>query len=114
MSLVKLSSSHLYWKGKIHCPMVSEVMSRDRWEEIKPNLHFSDNNNNLPANDPNYDKLFKIRPLITHRITKFCDIPKPQRLCVDEQMVPFKGVSSLKQYLPGKPSKWGYKIVTVE
>jgi len=25
-------------------------------------------------------------------------------------MVPFKGRSSLKQFLPKKPHKWGYKI----
>lgn len=28
-------------------------------------------------------------------------------------MVPFKGASSLKQYLPNKPNKWGYKIFFV-
>ena len=33
-----------------------------------------------------------------------------QNLCIDEQLVPFKGKSSLKQYLPNKPHKWGYKI----
>lgn len=31
-------------------------------------------------------------------------------LCVDEQMVPFKGMTSLRQYMPEKPNKWGYKI----
>ncbi|KAH7975557.1 hypothetical protein HPB52_003168 [Rhipicephalus sanguineus] len=31
-------------------------------------------------------------------------------LVVDEQIVPFKGRSSLKQYVPSKPHKWGYKI----
>ncbi|KAK3862225.1 hypothetical protein Pcinc_031890 [Petrolisthes cinctipes] len=107
MSLVKLSSSRLYWKAKLQCPMISENMSRDRWEEIKANVHFNDNST-LPNN--NSDKLFKVRPLLTHLAAKFRAIPKPQRLCVDEQMVPFKGISSLKQYLPSKPHKWGYKI----
>ena len=31
-------------------------------------------------------------------------------MCVDEQMVPFKGSSSLKQYVPSKPHKYGYKF----
>ncbi|KAK3868825.1 hypothetical protein Pcinc_025863 [Petrolisthes cinctipes] len=88
MSLVKLSSSRLYWKAKLQCPMISENMSRDRWEEIKANVHFNDNST-LPNN--NSDKLFKVRPLLTHLAAKFRAIPKPQRLCVDEQMVPFKG-----------------------
>ena len=30
--------------------------------------------------------------------------------CIDEQVVPFKGRSSLKQYNPQKPKKWGYKF----
>ena len=31
-------------------------------------------------------------------------------VAVDEQVVPFKGASSLKRYLPKKPKKWGYKL----
>ena len=31
-------------------------------------------------------------------------------LSVDEQMVPFTGASSMKQYVPKKPHQWGYKI----
>ena len=33
-----------------------------------------------------------------------------EHLSIDEQIVPFKGRSSLKQYNPMKPKKWGYKI----
>ncbi|XP_047122911.1 piggyBac transposable element-derived protein 3-like [Hydra vulgaris] len=31
-------------------------------------------------------------------------------MSVDEQIIPFKGKSSLKQYNPKKPKKWGYKV----
>ena len=111
MSLAKLSNSQKYWSGKLNCPLVSKVMSRDRWEQIKSNLHFNDNNNCETNKDhPNYDKLFKIRPFIAHLAEKFKEIPKPQRLCVDEQMIPIKGIPSLKQYMPLKPVKWGYKV----
>ena len=30
--------------------------------------------------------------------------------CVDEQLIPFKEKSSMKQYIPTKPHKWGYKF----
>ena len=33
-----------------------------------------------------------------------------QNLSVDEQMIPVKGRHGLKQYLPKKPHKWGYKV----
>ena len=34
-----------------------------------------------------------------------------ENLCIDEQMIPFKGHSRLKQYNPQKPKKWGYKLL---
>ena len=78
---------------------------------IKSNMHFNDNSKCVTNKDhPDYDKLFKIRPLISHLQFKFRQISKPQRLCVDEQMIPFKGISTLKQYMPLKPVKWGYKV----
>ena len=58
----------------------------------------------------NRDKLFKIRPIIDSLFPKFQSIPQSQMLSIDEQMVPFKGQSALKQYVPNKPYKWGYKI----
>jgi len=45
-------------------------MSRDRWEEIKLNLHLTDNS----QIDPN-DKLSKVRPLLEHLRSKCKDIP---------------------------------------
>jgi hypothetical protein len=33
-----------------------------------------------------------------------------QYLALDEAMVAFKGRSNIKQYIPSKPHKWGYKI----
>lgn len=62
---------------------------------------------------PNYDELYKIWPLLDHIIPKLKQIPMLETLCVDEQTVPFKGKSVLKQYLPKKPKKWGYKILVL-
>ena len=31
-------------------------------------------------------------------------------VCVDKQIIPFKDSSSLKQYMPNKPHKYGYKV----
>ncbi|KAL3210703.1 hypothetical protein MRX96_008651 [Rhipicephalus microplus] len=87
---------------------VAEVMSRDRWQTIKSDLHFN-NSDLLQANAGN-DRLSEIRPLIDNLLPKFQIIPKSQMLVVDEQIVPFKGRSSLKQYVSSKPHKWGYKI----
>ncbi|XP_028448168.1 piggyBac transposable element-derived protein 2-like isoform X1 [Perca flavescens] len=105
MSVFHLPRSRMYWSSACRVPHVADVMSRDRWEEIKHFLHFNDN---MAPN--NSDKLFKIRPLIDSLLPKFQALPQDQMLSIDEQMVPFKGKSSLKQYIPNKPYKWGYKI----
>ena len=33
-----------------------------------------------------------------------------KELSADEEMVGFKGRVSMKQYMPGKPTKWGLKV----
>ena len=33
-----------------------------------------------------------------------------KNVCIDEQIIPFKGQLGLKQYMKGKPNPWGIKI----
>jgi len=106
MSLIVLPSARRYWNAKYKVNHVSEVMTVNRWEEIKRFIHFNDNT----AAEPDGDRLHKIRPLITQIRDCLNTIPKEESLCVDEQVVPFKGRSRLKQYNKSKPHKWGYKI----
>lgn len=90
----------MYWSSACRVRQVADVMSRDRGEEIKHFIHFSENMANK-----NGDRLFKVRSLIDSLLPIFQALPQDQMLSVDEQIVPFKG--SLKQYIPKKPYKWG-------
>lgn len=85
-------------------------MSRNRFESIKSVLHFNDYTNMLDKNHINYDRLHKIRPLIDYLNKKYCSIPLRRDLSIDEQICSTKSRSYLKQYLPAKPHKWGYKL----
>ena len=74
-------------------------------------LHFSDHAAELRPGNPNYDPLFKIRPVVNHLNDTFGSQCIPRRnVTIDECMVPFKDPTSLKQYIPSKPNKWGVKI----
>jgi len=56
------------------------------------------------------DKFIKVRPLFD-RIKKAClELPVENYLSVDEQIVPFKGHLSVKQYIRRKPNPWGIKL----
>ena len=83
---------------------IVSAMSRDRF------LYMIDNTSQPNQNDPDYDLAFKVRPLLNIVKENFRKIPKEENLCVDEQIIPFKGRSFMKQHIPKKPNRWGYKI----
>lgn len=64
-------------------------MTMHCWEAIKCNLHFADNMKQSHQGQPGYDKLYKVRPLLSSLLERFQAIPKDEKLCVDEQIVPF-------------------------
>lgn len=109
MSLLQLPSSRHYWNTSIGQDFVRDTMSCNRFETIKQFLHFNNNQNHKNPNDDGYDKLFKIRPLLTHIRDQLLLVPKEEHLAIDEQIIPTKCRHSLKQYNPAKPHKWGFK-----
>ena len=70
-----------------------------------------DNDTLVPRGEDGHDCLGKVRSLIDHLSTKFSETYKPHRdIAVDEAMIKFQGKSSLKQYMPLKPTKHGIKV----
>ena len=87
------------------------IFPRDRFWMLWSNLHVADNTTAPSRDDPAYDKLYKVRPMLDILSAAFRAAHEPsQQLSVDEAMVRFKGRSSLKQYMPLKPIKRGFKI----
>lgn len=99
----------MYWSivTRVECAVNTMTM---HWETIKHNLHFANNMEQIPQGQPGYDKLFKVHPLLSSLLESFKAILMDERLCVYEQIMPFKGKSSLKQYNTQKPKHWGYKV----
>ncbi|KAJ8930108.1 hypothetical protein NQ314_017119 [Rhamnusium bicolor] len=89
---------------------VSQTMTCNRFEEIKRFLHFSNNNEQVLFGQDGHDKLFKIRPFLDKVRERLLRIPKEEHLAIDEQIVPTKTRSSMKQYNSKKPHKWGFKV----
>jgi len=75
------------------------------------NIHVSDNSAAVPRDDPAFDKLRKIRPLLTKMNDLFQNnAAMTYSQSIDEAMILFKGRSSIRQYMPLKPTKRGYKV----
>lgn len=112
MGLVQKAEIEDYWSTYwvTQTPGFTKVMSRNRFEAILSFLHFNDNSEQGLRGTPDYDRLFKIRPLINILQPKFSALYRPKKeLSVDELTIAFKGRSALKQYNKSKPDKWGYK-----
>jgi len=113
MGYHELPSIRLYWSNdpNFYCDRVAQVMSVKRFLKLLRCIHLNDNSKMPQRQSQEFDKLFKICPLVSHLQEIYKTIYKPSRyLAVDESMVAFKGRSSMKQFMPLKPIKRGFKV----
>lgn len=102
-----------YWSrdSLFHCEEIAQVMSFKRFQYIMNSLRVNDPGKEKKRGEDGYDRLAKLRPLIDELNKKFQEEYSPSSYqAIDESMVAFKGRSSMKQYLPMKPIKRGYKV----
>ena len=87
--------------------IVSQFMSRNRFEKIHQYLHFNDN----MSIDHN-DRVDKMRPIIDHLNACFGQFFQPFRptYSLDEAMEPYYGHHSMKQFMRGKPNGYRFKL----
>jgi hypothetical protein len=86
-------------------------MVRTRFEKITRALHFSDNSEAAPYGHADFDKCFKIRPLLDGLNESFAFAWKlGGHVSVDEGMIGFKGRSYLRQFMKNKRTRYGLKL----
>ena len=113
MGVVHLPALFDYWKNDplFHYSPVASRISRRRFVELSKYLHFVDNSSLALPGSPNYNKLGKIEPILLKLKERCVSLYNLNReVSIDEAMIPFKGRSSMKQYLPLKPVKRGFKV----
>ena len=64
----------------------------------------------VPKDDPNFDKPFKIRPVLDSVLKKCQAIPREEKHSIDEQIILTKCRSRMPQYLTKNFNKWGIKV----
>ncbi|KAM3936087.1 piggyBac transposable element-derived protein 4-like [Leptodactylus fuscus] len=113
MGLVKKPTIRSYWSSRtVHAtPTFPAILTRTRYEILMRFFHFNDNSQCPPRSAPEYDRLHKIRPILTMLSENFLKLYTPtQNISVDESLVKFKGRLHLKQFIPSKRARFGIKI----
>ena len=90
---------------------IQKVMTKNRFENISRFFHFNDSSVEPRRGDDGFDRLYKVRPILTHFNAKIQELYQPgKHISVDEGMIGFKGRLSFCQYMPAKPTKYGIKV----
>ncbi|KAF2900183.1 hypothetical protein ILUMI_06004 [Ignelater luminosus] len=102
-----LPRRRMYWEENddVQNRFISISMRRKTFEDIFRNLHAADNT----VLDPT-DRMAKVRPLIVALNRLFMDYaPIEQSMSIDESMIPYFGRHGCKQFIHGKPIRFGFK-----
>ena len=102
----KYPNKRLYWSKENGTPSIfAEAMRCNRFEIILHHIHFNEN----VAIDKE-DRLYKLRLLLSHLSQKFLElVTLEEHLCNDESMISYYGRHYAKQYIRGKPIRFGFK-----
>lgn len=113
MGIKKLPAIKDYWSSndEIRDPYISSLMSKNRFMWLLGNIHLNDNSQQPMKGEAGFDKLYKLRPYLNKLLETYkYYYDSDEYQSVDESMIKFKGRSSLRQYMPQKPIKRGYKV----
>ncbi|XP_071043394.1 piggyBac transposable element-derived protein 2-like [Parasteatoda tepidariorum] len=102
-----LSSERDYWSDEedLRVPVAKKSMTRNRYLEMKSMIPFADN---YEAKFQTNDRAFKIRKLITEMNANFQKWGIfDNHLSIDERIIRFYGHHYFKQYIKGKPIRFG-------
>ena len=120
MGHTRLPNYYVYWSTNFLTkqPIFGKTMTRDRFLSILQFFHLCDNNQALPVDYENHDRLLKIRTFMEGIIIPLWQgaYYPGKEVAVDETLVAFKGRTALMQYKPKKqkkPKKWGLNVWTL-
>jgi len=107
MGIDRLPRTHMYWSDTFGHPRIAALFSRNRFVQLLSYFAVTPPDDAAAVRDP----LPHVRALAEKLNVSFAAQYTPtQLLALDEAMVAFKGRSPIKQYIPSKPHKWGYKV----
>jgi len=113
MGIIHKPVIEMYWSTDplYATPLFSAVMQRNRFCLLLKFFHLNDNSQEPSREDPNRDRLYKLRPLIDHLFEAFQTVYTPgPSVAIDESLVMWKGRLHFRQYIPLKRARFGIKL----
>lgn len=109
MGIHKLPLIDNYWSTDpaLRVQSIAEVLSYKRFKKITESLHINVSSKVVPKGKPNYDKLYKIRPLLDHLNQRFLELYEPSSFIgLNESTFHFDQKCQKKQLWPVKYRTW--------
>lgn len=107
MGIVQLPRTAMYWSEQYGQQFIQRLFSRDKFMQMLQYFSVVE----TVEGDDSRDPMPHVRELAAQLNASFQQHFQPSHfLCIDEAMAAFKGRAAIKQYIPSKPHKWGYKI----
>ena len=113
MGINNLPRLAMYWSSDpfIGNTGIQNIMTKNRFEELSQYLHFSNSETEPQRGEENFDRLYKVRSLLSGVLENSQKAYEPSKnLSIDEGMIAFKGRLSFRQYMPAKPTEYGIKV----
>lgn len=100
------------WSADIGVPLYRAAMSQARFEFILNCLRFDDPQTRETRRET--DKFAPCRELFDNIMEKCQRHYTPcEHLCIDEQLLAFRGRCPFRMYIPSKPAKYGMKMILI-
>ena len=100
----------LYWSTELdtHNWLVSNSMRQNRFDEIMKYFHAADNTD--IRKEDKFAKVLPFMDILNKNFLTFGTVFGPSNIIsIDESMIPYYGRHPTKQFIRGKPIRWGYK-----
>ncbi|KAG0430788.1 hypothetical protein HPB47_022384 [Ixodes persulcatus] len=110
--VIKMPDFRMFWQGGTRYAPVTDLLSRNRFEEIHRWLQMNNNMWQKTKESEGHTRLLKVCLIIDAFRQNLKLVPPEEKQSIDKHTTPFKGRSQMKQYFKTKSHKWAYKMFT--